>query len=63
MSRHLLKRESLNSRVDSIGSLADARRNQTREVVILDVGMNKFGISGLTMKETFAEAALEALEE
>lgn len=34
-----------------------------REVVVLGVGMTKFGISTLTMKEMFAQAALEALEE
>jgi acetyl-CoA C-acetyltransferase/acetyl-CoA acyltransferase len=34
-----------------------------RDVVILGVGMTKFGISNLSMKEMFAEAALEALGE
>jgi acetyl-CoA C-acetyltransferase len=34
-----------------------------REVVILGVGMTKFGISTLSMKEMFSLAALEALEE
>ena len=34
-----------------------------REVVILGVGMTKFGISDLTMKEMFVQAALEALDE
>ena len=34
-----------------------------REVVILGVGMTKFGISELTQKEMFAQAALEALAE
>jgi acetyl-CoA C-acetyltransferase len=34
-----------------------------REVVILGVGMTKFGISTLTMKEMFSLAALEALGE
>jgi len=34
-----------------------------REVVILGVSMTKFGISELSMKEMFAQAALEALEE
>ncbi|MEW6262008.1 MAG: propanoyl-CoA acyltransferase [Thermodesulfobacteriota bacterium] len=34
-----------------------------REVVILGVGMTKFGISTQTMKEMFAQAALEALDE
>ena len=32
-----------------------------REVVILGVGMTKFGISDLSMKEMFVQAALEAL--
>ncbi len=32
-----------------------------REVVVLGVGMTKFGISELSMKEMFALAALEAL--
>lgn len=34
-----------------------------REVVILGVGMTKFGISNLTQKEMFVQAALEALDE
>ncbi len=34
-----------------------------RDVVILGVGMTKFGISNLSQKEMFAEAALEALRE
>ena len=34
-----------------------------REVVILGVGMTKFGISTLSMKEMFSLAALEALGE
>lgn len=34
-----------------------------REVVILGVGMTKFGVSNLSQKEMFAEAALEALHE
>jgi acetyl-CoA acetyltransferase len=34
-----------------------------RDVVILGVGMTKFGISNLSQKEMFAEAALEALQE
>jgi acetyl-CoA C-acetyltransferase/acetyl-CoA acyltransferase len=34
-----------------------------REVVVLGVGMTKFGISTFSMKEMFAMAALEALEE
>ncbi len=34
-----------------------------RDVVILGVGMTKFGISSLSQKEMFAEAALEALQE
>lgn len=34
-----------------------------REVVILGVGMTKFGVSELSMKEMFSEAALEALTE
>jgi len=34
-----------------------------REVVVLGVGMTKFGISDLTMKEMFALAAIEALED
>lgn len=34
-----------------------------REVVILGVGMTKFGISALSMKEMFSEAATEALTE
>ena len=32
-----------------------------RKVIILGVGMTKFGVSELTLKEMFAEAALEAL--
>lgn len=34
-----------------------------REVVILGVGMTKFGVSDLSMKEMFAEAAMDALSE
>ena len=34
-----------------------------RKVAVLGVGMTKFGISDLNMKEMFAQAALEALEE
>ncbi|MDQ7783616.1 MAG: beta-ketoacyl synthase N-terminal-like domain-containing protein [Desulfomonilaceae bacterium] len=34
-----------------------------RDVVILGVGMTKFGISNLSQKEMFAEAALDALQE
>jgi acetyl-CoA C-acetyltransferase len=36
---------------------------EMREVVILGVGMTKFGISELTQKEMFTLAALEALQE
>lgn len=34
-----------------------------RDVVILGVGMTKFGVSNLSQKEMFAEAALDALQE
>jgi acetyl-CoA C-acetyltransferase len=34
-----------------------------KEVIILGVGMTKFGISKLSMKEMFAEAAMDALSE
>src|SRR5208337_4830226 len=34
-----------------------------REVAVLGVGMTKFGPSGLSLKELFAEAALEAIAE
>ncbi|MFH0957619.1 MAG: propanoyl-CoA acyltransferase [Pseudomonadota bacterium] len=34
-----------------------------REVIILGVGMTKFGVSELSMKEMFAEAAMDALAE
>ena len=34
-----------------------------REVAVLGVGMTKFGPSSLSLKELFADAALEAIKE